>query len=229
MLDKYLGEAAKTIGDPTAADWPPESLKCYDDMTLSTLFRERGASPDAIALLRVGYLDLWGDGADSNSVLHLLRDRALNHGAPEFWAIKGGTDLLPRAFAAHLHDKMRYGAAITRFEQDRNGVRVIYTQDGRLRTMSADYLICTIPFPVLRHMEAEPKFSPGKQKAIAELPYASVVRVYLQAKKRFWDDKSISGATGSDLPIGLMLNTTQVQPGVRGILEAYICGKQGKK
>src|SRR6266481_1515397 len=147
MLDKYLGEPAKKIGDPTGAGWPPESLRRYDDMNFSALLREQGASPGAIAWLRMGYLDVIG--GDLSSGLHLLRDYLESGSCPEFWAIKGGTDLLPKAFAARLQDKIHYGAAISRIEHDQKGVRVTYMRDGKSLTMGADYLICTIPFPAL--------------------------------------------------------------------------------
>lgn len=75
--------------------WPPPSLHRYDRMTLADLWRQNGADDGAIALLSLGYLELWDDGPASYSALSGLRDRALNLIAATGWfAIQGGNDRL---------------------------------------------------------------------------------------------------------------------------------------
>src|SRR5687767_2109423 len=73
---------------------------------------------------------------------------------PEIWhKIKGGMDLLPKAFAAHLGDKIQYGAAVVRIEQDAKQARVKFAKDRTTQALSADVVLCTIPFSVLRKLE----------------------------------------------------------------------------
>ena len=75
-------------------------------------------------------------------------------GKPERWhKIKGGSDLLPKAFAEKLAGKIQYGAAVVKIEQDANQARVVFVNDGRQQTFTADKVICTIPFSVLRNIE----------------------------------------------------------------------------
>jgi len=69
---------AKEIGDPRAPGWPPPAVARYDTMTFWEFLRERGASPGAIAIVRQGYLDLWGDGIDRCSALVVLRDLCMS-------------------------------------------------------------------------------------------------------------------------------------------------------
>ena len=141
-------------------------------------------------------------------------------GMPERWRkIKGGTDLLPKAFAEKLAGKIRYGAPVVRIEQDANQARVVFLDGGRRQTFTADVVLCTIPFSVLSRIEL-PALSPGKQDVIKRTRYDAVSRVYLQTKNRFWEEKGLSGFafTRSNIEVW---QPTWSQPGPRGILMTY--------
>lgn len=103
-----------------------------------------------------------------------------------------------------------------------------FLQADTNRTLAADYLICAIPFSVLRHIEVSPPFSPGKQKAIRELPYSSHARVSMQSRKRFWLEEGVVSAD-TDLPIQYIWDITQFQPGTRGILQSYTRGPDARR
>jgi len=132
MWEKYVGPALKEMGNTTAPDWPPESLKKYDQMTFFEFLRGRGASPDAATLLGLGGLGGLGDGIQSVSALDLLRESVHRAIMKNGYKIRGGSDLLPRAFAARLSDKIRYGAPVVRIEHDSRQVRVVYMQAGKI-------------------------------------------------------------------------------------------------
>jgi len=55
LLQKYLGDALKEIGDPRTAGWPNGSANKYDRMTMAEFLKERGASHGAIELLEYPY------------------------------------------------------------------------------------------------------------------------------------------------------------------------------
>ncbi|HYG82337.1 MAG TPA: FAD-dependent oxidoreductase [Pyrinomonadaceae bacterium] len=229
MREKYISSVLKDVGDAASADWPPARLKKYDRMTFSEFLRGQGASPAAVALLRLGYPDLWGDGIDTISALGLLRDIAHRRYTKQSYAIRGGSDHLPKAFAARLKDKIHYGAAVVKIEHDARGVRVVYSQAGAHRTLAAAHLVCAVPFSVLRHVDLSPRFSADKQRAIEQLPYTSVARVYLQTRSRFWLDEGLTGQASTDLPIMSVYDRTENQPGTRGILESYMAGPQARR
>ena len=106
-------------------------------------------------------------------------------GNPERWQkIRGGTDLLPKAFAASVGDTIRYGAGVVRIEQDAGAARVVFIKGGVRQVLSADAVLCTIPFSVLRGLEL-PALSERKREIIERTQYAAVSRVYLQTKNRF--------------------------------------------
>ena len=229
MWQKYVSPVVDEMSDPTAPAWPPESLKKYDQMSYSEFLRSRGASADAVALLRTRFFDFFGDEVDAISALQPLREMALFRDAKKGYVIKGGSDLLPKAFAVRLDHNIRYGVPVVRIDHGAERVRVTFLQAGRQQTMAADHLICAIPFSVLKRIETFPRFSPAKQQALNELLYASVTRIYLQSRKRFWIDEGVRGHAGTDLPIMRVLAHPLYQPGTRGILEANVFGPGGRR
>ena len=141
-------------------------------------------------------------------------------GKPEQWhKIKGGLDLLPKAFSEKLAGKIQYGAAVVKVEQDTKQARVVFVQGGRHQTLSADNVICTIPFSVLRDVELS-GISPRKKELIRNTHYDAVSRVYLQTRNRFWEEKGLNGFafTGGAIEIW---QPSWSQPGPRGILMSY--------
>ena len=166
LLRKYLGDALNDIGDPRAPDWPSGSAKTYDSTTMAEFLRERGASHGAIELLEYPYASAEDDPV---FLLWNLRDTWFAERETTRYKIDGGNDLLPRAFAEKLKEKIHYGSPVVRIEQDSNKVRAIVVRSETHQTFEADRLICTVPFPALRRVEVQPPFSERRRKAIAEL------------------------------------------------------------
>jgi monoamine oxidase len=219
MQQKYIGSMLETLGDVTDPNWPsPELIKKYDQMNRSDFWRTRGASPAAIALMTVGGFD---DRAETISTLFMLRNRALGQKVYRYYKIRGGTDLLPKAFASRLSGKILYGTPVVRIEQSPDAVKATFQQAGASQTLTGDYLICAVPFTVQKNIEVAPAFSLEKQRAIEQLPYHSVSKIFLQSKTRFWTNEGLSGFAVTDLPINQVWDMTYTQPGTRGILQAY--------
>ncbi len=231
MWEKYVQPGMDAMAaNPAAPGWHVGSLKNYDDMSYVKFLHSQGASPGEITLLTRGWHGLWGDGAETVSALAVLRDKAQEWEGNNWYRIEGGNDLLPKAFAARLSERIRYGATAVRIEHDAQGVQVVFLQAGRHHTCAGDYLICAVPFSVLRQVEVSPPFSPGKQKAIRELPYFSAARVSMQFRKRVWLDLARGwDRDAGDLPIQTIVDATHFQPGSRGILQTYTGGPEARR
>jgi monoamine oxidase len=106
---------------------------------------------------------------------------------------------------------------------------VLVDARGRRERLAADHVICTLPFSVLRHIEVAPPFSPQKARAIQELPYTSVVRVFLQFRRKAWTAENLFVLTSTDLPMKWLFEHTVNQPGGRGILEAQALGADARR
>jgi monoamine oxidase len=141
-------------------------------------------------------------------------------GNPERWhKIKGGTDLLPKAFAERLSRKIHYGSPVVRIEQNANEARVTFLNAGRQQSLSADEVLCTIPFSVLRNVELA-GLSERKQEVIRNVHYDAVSRVYVQTKNRFWENKGLNGFAFTSGAVEIW-QPAWSQPGPRGILMTY--------
>ena len=141
-------------------------------------------------------------------------------GRPSRWRkIKGGNDLLPRAFAQRLSTKILYGSPVVKIEQDAKSARVTFLHGGTPQTISADRVLCTIPFSVLRTIEL-PGMSERKLDVIKQARYAGVSRVYLQSRNRFWETKGLSGFAFTQSAVEIW-QPTWSQPGPRGIIMTY--------
>jgi monoamine oxidase len=106
----------------------------------------------------------------------------------------GGIDMIGKAFARQLGDKIRLNSKVTRIAQDDKGVTVDYedTVTGAKAAAKADFCVCTIPLPILSQIEVQ--VSEPKKTAISSLPYHSSCKVGLEMKRRFWEqDEQIYG------------------------------------
>lgn len=223
LWGKYVSPVVNEMGDPSSADWSDAPFRKYNEMTFGEFLQKRGASADAIALMTLGYETEFGDA------FQLLRDGALHRNQKGEFSIKGGNDRLPKAFAAKLSDKILYGCPVVKIEHYAQKACVTFLQSGAARTMSADKLVCAVPFTLLRRIEIAPKFSAEKQQAIEQMKYLSVSRVFLQARKRFWINEGLSGVAATDLPVMKLRHTTLIQSGTRGILNSYNEGEHSRR
>jgi monoamine oxidase len=229
MWEKYVLSVVKDVGDYDARGWPTAALLKYDRMTFTEFLRRQGASPAAAELLGLGALGAFGDGASTVSALLLLREVAHRSKIKQNYYIRGGTDLLPRAFAAKLSERIRYGAPVVGIEQDSRGVRVAFMHAGARETLSAERVICAVPFTTLRRVKVSPEFTPEKRRAVDEMPYTSVVRAYLQTATKFWTEEGLSGSATTDLSNALVFDGAPGQSPRRGIIESYFAGPRARQ
>src|SRR5581483_9487321 len=142
-------------------------------------------------------------------------------GAPSrFVKIKGGNDLLPKAFAAKLADKILYDSPAVKIDQDEKSARVTFSRKGKPETLSADRILCAVPFSLLRNVVMPANFAEKKLAAIRDLKYDAVSRVYLQTKKRSWEEKGLNGFAFTKDAVEVW-QPTWSQPGPRGIIMTY--------
>ena len=231
MIEAYAAPNVTQLGNPQDPHWPPKSLKPLDDMTYSEYLQSRGASPCAAAIIGQRYHCLYGDGIDTCSALFQLRDSDLEatHNSTGSFFVQGGNDLFPEALAATLGDRVTYQAPVYGISHRRAGVTTFFEQDGLRQQLTADHLVCAIPFAALRErVKVDPPFSPAKREVIRDLPNTSVARVFLQMKEQFWIAQGFNGAAFTDLPIMSIYPSYEPQPDGKGILSCYAAGPQAR-
>ncbi len=220
-LGQLWEEATKEFKDLIAEkgdDAWDEIVSKYDQYSTREFLEERGWSESAIEAF--GLLE--NQEAEMNfSFIEMLRED-LGRFYTDLYQIVGGTDRLPYAFYDPLKRYIRFGAEVTALTQDENSVTAHYrTKAGRF-TAHADYMIVTIPFAALRHIEILKPFSRVKQRAIRELHYDASAKIFLQCRRRFWeeDDGIYGGGTITDLAIRNMYYPEHGRETGRGVLLA---------
>jgi monoamine oxidase len=231
MGRKYLKSAAEELFQASKTGCPGPVIEKYDQLSFAEFLRDRGASPDAGELLAITDWDQVGENpADRSSFDVLAQTACYGMFRNRRYSIEGGNDRLPKAFAARLGQRIRYGAVALRLEQAADGVQLTYLQGGTTHTTRGDYLVCAIPFSVLRQIEVQPTFSQHKRNVIEQLSYASVARVFIQCRRKFWiEDEGLSGYTFTDLPATFFWDATLEQKGDRGILQCWFAGAHARR
>jgi monoamine oxidase len=210
LATKYLGSLQDKLSGLPQDAWPPASLPELGDISLRDYLRQQGASTDAIQYISEGF--------EGDALLDFIHD-SVSH-LPMLWKIRGGNDRLPHAMADALHGNIRYGANVVRIVQKENLVEMTYKNAGSHFQLTADRVICTIPYTVLRGIEVQPQWSANKAFAIHNLYMGPVARVYAQTRNRFWEADGRNGFAEVDQPMEIW-SPTHHEPGARGIVMSY--------
>lgn len=225
LIALYLHDYIRQVGNPLRANWPPDALRQIDAVSLKQLLQDLGASDGAIDIIAASQLGILGFGLDSISALDGVVTEAIASDSP-FYEIVGGNDQLASKLKKKVKKAFNKQCIVQRIEQNETGVTVTYLKSGEVQTITADRVICTIPFPVLKDIQILPSLPEDKQQAIRDLKLTPVTRTYQQFRKRVWEQSGLSGIGITDLAIQNTYSPTLQQQGSRGILTAYTGGQR---
>ena len=92
---------------------------------------------------------------------------------------------------------------------------------GQARRADADYVVSTIPLPVLSPLQKD--LSQPVQAAIAASNYDGAGKIGLQFKRRFWeeDDNIFGGRSWTDQEVGQIIYPSHGLTGRKGVLVGY--------
>ena len=221
----YLSQYIQAVGNPRKDGWPSDDLRAIDPMSLRALLESQGASDGAIDIIGATQLGILGYGIDSVSAMDGVVTEAITSTAA-FYEIVGGNDQLASALKKKVKKFFRKQSIVTRIEHNDTSVTVTYQNSDGPQTITADRVICTLPFPILKNIEITPALTDDKQQAITGLKLTPVTRTYQQFSRRVWEQDSLSGYGITDLPIQNTYSPTMTQSGKSGILVSYTGGQR---
>jgi monoamine oxidase len=190
-------------------------------------------------LLDVAYNEEYGAETTEQASLNLVYLLAYQPGPKGFevygvsderYHIAGGNEQLPEAIAATLPD-VRTGWRMTAVAKNGDGtVKLSFTTPAGAATVTADQVILTTPFPVLRTLDySRAGFDDRKQTAIAQLGAGRNTKLQLQFSSRYWNTSGpwgvSTGDTYADLGYQNTWDATRAQPGATGIVVNYSGGE----
>jgi monoamine oxidase len=138
----------------------------------------------------------------------------------------GGMDRIPVAFSRSIKSPIVLGAEVSRIRQGSEQTEIVYLDRSTDRTnkLSGDYVVCTIPLPVLAKIDTN--FSPQVKQAISGAKYDHSAKVAFESP-RFWEAEQIYGGLSFGGPAtGAVWYPSSGYQSARGIiLGAYVSGK----
>jgi monoamine oxidase len=218
LLDRYVGELPRELGDPNAARTAFARWEAYERVTWPEWLRSRGASPDAVKLMTVG-----GDSREV-SALYVLRQYAMLRASTQRYTIGGGMDRLPAALGASLAGIIRYNAPVIRVERQSARFRVDYREGAAVKSVVASRVVFAVPASTMQQIEMKPRLSRLKEQATAQLSYYDGVRFLLQVKRPFWKAAGLSGSARTDRATETWDAANDQPASSRGILGATAAG-----
>ncbi|MBR8838554.1 MAG: FAD-dependent oxidoreductase [Stigonema ocellatum SAG 48.90 = DSM 106950] len=112
--------------------------------------------------------------------------------------LQGGMDQLTDSLAKAVNGSIRCNQEVVALRVLEDGVEVSWLERGRLYTRHCDYVLCTIPFSVLRQMELS-GFDDNKLIAMHNTAYWPATKVLFHCAHPFWQKYGIfGGASFSD-------------------------------
>jgi monoamine oxidase len=220
-IGRLWAEALRPITSALEAQgqsaWP-DIVERYDEYSVREFLEASRWSEGAIEAF--GLLFNY-EALMNSSFLELLREEVGEY-YTNLLQIEGGADRLPHALYREIAPRVRLGAKMVAVDQTPDSVIVHYqTLAGRAQ-QRADYAIITVPFSVLRHIEVLKPFSRAKQRAIRQLRYDASAKIFIQCRRRFWedDDGIVGGGTVTDLPVRNVYYPEHGRETGRGVLLA---------
>lgn len=209
-----------------------EFLRKYGDLTEDNLYK---GSDRAGYKVPPGAFDQVGVRRDPLNFRDLLKDDALGSmmfgedivmQATMFEPI-GGMDRIPAGFHKAITSPIVLGAEVSRIDQTSDKTEVIYVDRDKREThkVSADYVVCTIPLPVLAKIDTD--FSAPVKQAIAGAKYDHAAKVAFESP-RFWEAEQIYGGLsfGGNATGAVWYPSSGYQSDRGIVLGAYVAGKQ---
>jgi monoamine oxidase len=206
-------------------------LRSYGDLSNDNTYK--GTERAGYKVLPGAYAQI-GVRRDPLSLRDLLKDEALGSilfnehilmQATMFEPV-GGMDRIPAAFHKSIKSPIVLNAEVIRIRQSSDKTEVIYRdrRRGKTKKLSGDYLVCTIPLPVLAKLDTD--FSAQVKQAIAGAVYDYSAKVAFESS-RFWEAEQIYGGLsfGGDATGAVWYPSSGYQSARGIILGAYVAGK----
>ena len=200
-------------------------------------------------LLEVAYTTEYGLEIADQSALNLLLLLDPNPipfrifgESDERFHVRGGNDLIPKALAEKLGDRVETGAQVETVSKRPDGsFAVSVCRGSAVEDLPADHVVIAVPFTMLRQQPAGGPWirldeSLGipevQQRAIRELGYGTNSKLMVGFSKRLWrqvDEPpyNSNGSVLTGLPFQLCWETSRLQHGAAGILTNFTGGRHG--
>ena len=159
-----------------------------ESLDLEPYFSEDGETIDLQSFIKENP----GFRAHCSQALDMFLSDILVETSHDLLQIKGGTQLLIDRLVESINAPIKCNQPVVGIRVKEDYTEIDYLENGEKLTRSCDYVLCTIPFTVMRKMELE-GFDQRKLDSIHNTVYCPATKVAFHTKENFWDKLGIKG------------------------------------
>ncbi len=170
-----------------------QDLKSHLLDELERLYLEPFFSEDGSTIDLQGFLKSHLDFRDSCSkALDMFLGDILAETSHDLWQLEGGIYQLIERLAAAIKAPIQCHREVVALGVQEDSVEVSWLENGQLQTRSCDYVLCTIPFSILKKIELS-GFDEQKLASIHNIVYCPATKVGFHCTEPFWEKEGIRG------------------------------------
>ena len=130
--------------------------------------------------------------ARCSKALDLFLSDILVETSHDLLQLEGGMEQLIQRLAESIKAPIKYNREVVALKVQEDSVEVSYLENGELQTRSCDYVLCTIPFSILKKIELS-GFDQEKLASIHNTVYCPATKVAFHCAESFWEKQGIKG------------------------------------
>jgi monoamine oxidase len=222
-VKKALNLSTYNLKSPWA---PTPELLIYDKTTYTKWFETQNISPGAMQYIRATV----ARDFDGFSAFFFLLEDSLDQRWQKTFQAKSGNDQLIEGFVKKLKEPVLLHSKALELNENAGQIQVTWSKSGKVNFQNFDFVVSTIPYPLMNKLTINCTLSEMQQRALRELNYHPVSRINLQFESRFWNHspfntKGLQVAVTDEL-VSRFWDMTAAQSGKTGILTAYTQGNK---
>ncbi len=178
------------------------NAKKWDEMSIIDYCKSKGMKGWLLSLIDVAFTTEYGLDAKEQSAINMmfllnthLPGCSLFGDSDERYKIVGGNQRITDELAKSI-GKIYYQYEVKTIEDAKNGYRIHFSNGEKV---NADYIICSIPFSILKNIELNLKeMTELKKQCISKLGYGRNAKTFAGYNKDIWRKKGFLGEVFSD-------------------------------
>ena len=225
-----------TMSGLITADSHSTADEALDNMNIAQYFDKIGLTGWLRSMLDVAYVTEFGQPINQQTALNFLWmvSPKVTDGSfevfglsDERYKIKGGNDLIISNLAAQLKGQIITGHELIEIKETSSGSQELYFMaDKSTKRITADYVLLTIPFTILKSIKTTPAWPMWKKNAIEQLGYGNNSKLMVGFKNRYWNKAGYQGYYFTDSKLQSGWDNSEGQAPIEGGLTLYSGGQQ---
>lgn len=170
------------------ADLKSHLMDELERLDLEPYFSEDGETIDLNSFIK----DHPGFRARCSKALDMFLSDIIVETSHDLLQIKGGMDQIIQRLVASINSPIICNLQVVAMRVRDGYTEIDYLSNGEKHTRRCEYVLCTIPFSVMRKMELE-GFDERKLDSIHNTTYCPATKVAFHTQSAFWEKQGIKG------------------------------------